>query len=421
MGFLRTRLDRMAPHFEPGGRFAALHPVFELVDTLLYTPASVTRTASHVRDGLDLKRMMMTVVVALVPCILMAMYNTGYQAHLAIDAGGGPLNTYQTTLMQSLGLAFDPRSGLACFVHGALYFLPVLLVTFAVGGLVEVGSAMLRKHQVNEGFFVTGFLLPLTLPPTIPLWQVALGIGFGVLFGKEVFGGTGMNFLNPALLARAFLFFAYPADISGNVWTAASWPELDEQALEAITSATLAGQVDAVTGATLLTQLNSGMSAISYANWWDAFIGTIPGSMGETSTLACLIGALILLVTRIASFRIMFGVVAGTFVMALVLDAFGSADNAMLHIPFHFHIVLGGWAFATVFMATDPVTAPFTDRARWIYGVLIGALIVLIRAVNPAYPEGAMLAILLMNVFSSLLDHFVVRANIRRRAALYAR
>ncbi len=421
MGFLRTRLDRMAPHFEPGGRFAALHPVFELVDTLLYTPASVTRTASHVRDGLDLKRMMMTVVIALVPCILMAMYNTGYQAHLAIDAGGEPLDTYQTALMQSLGLAFDPKSGLACFVHGALYFLPVLLVTFAAGGLVEVGSAMLRKHQVNEGFFVTGFLLPLTLPPTIPLWQVALGIGFGVLFGKEVFGGTGMNFLNPALLARAFLFFAYPADISGNVWTAASWPELDEQTIEAISSATMAGQVDAVTGATLLTQLNSGMSAISYANWWDAFVGTIPGSMGETSTLACLIGALILLVTRIASFRIMVGVVAGTFAMALVLDAFGSADNAMLHIPFHFHIVLGGWAFATVFMATDPVTAPFTDQARWIYGLLIGALIVLIRAVNPAYPEGAMLAILLMNVFSSLLDHFVVRANIRRRAALYAR
>jgi len=411
MRWLRKGLDRLAPHFEKEGRFAKLYPLYEAVDSLLYTTGSVTRTASHVRDGLDLKRMMMAVVIALVPCMLMAMYNTGYQAHLSIAAGALPLDSFQTRIFESLGLGFDPRSVLACFAHGGLYFLPALAVTFAVGGAIEVGSAMLRKHEVNEGFFVTGFLIPLTLPPATPLWQIALGVAFGVIFGKEVFGGTGMNFMNPALLSRAFMFFAYPADISGHVWVAARARE----------AAAASDQVDVVTGASLLTQLNSGEATIADASFWDAFLGTIPGSMGETSALACLLGAVFLTVIGIASWRIMVGVTVGTFLTVLLLDTVGAADNPLLHIPFHFHLVLGGWAFGTVFMATDPVTAPFTDRGRWLYGVLIGVLIVLIRAVNPAYPEGVMLAILFMNMFSALLDHFVVRANIRRREQGYAR
>lgn len=404
MKALREALDKVGKPFHKGGKFEKLYPVYEATDTFLYTPGQVTRTGSHVRDGMDLKRMMVTVVVALIPAILMAMYNTGYQAHLAISQGALPLDDWQTGLYQALGLGFDPSSVVANVVHGALYFLPVLLVTFLVGGHVEVLGAVLRKHDINEGFLVTGMLFPLTLPPTIPLWQVALGITFGVVFGKEVFGGTGMNFLNPALTARAFLFFAYPGQISGdNVWIAAN---------------TAAAQSDAVSGATWLSRAAvEGNEALAHASWFDAFVGLVPGSMGETSTLACLLGAALLIITRVGSWRTMLGVAVGTYIMASLLNLVGSQTNPFMNVPPVWHFVLGGWAFGAVFMATDPVSSAFTDRGKLVYGFFIGVLVVLVRVVNPAYPEGMMLAILFMNMFAPLIDHFVVNANIKRRIA----
>jgi len=335
----------------------------------------------------------------------MACYNTGYQAHLAISKGALPLETWQTAAMKWLGLAFDPASLWACFVHGALYYVPVVFVTLAVGGSWEALFAVVRKHDINEGFLVTWMLFPLILPATVPLWEVALGISFGVVFGKEIFGGTGFNVLNPALTARAFLFFAYPAELSGDrVWIAAQ------------TSA------DGVSGATWLARAaEHGVAAFQPGlAWKDAFLGIMPGSMGETSTLACLLGAAVLIATGIGSWRIMASVTMGTISMSLLLNAVGSSTNAAFDVPFWWHFVLGGWAFGTVFMATDPVSAPAADTSRWIYGFLIGVMIVLIRVVNPAYPEGTMLAILLMNVFAPVIDHFVVQANVRRRRARYA-
>jgi len=405
MKLLRDLLDKQAKHFEKGGRLEKLFPLWEAQDTFLYTPGSVTKGAAHVRDALDLKRMMSTVVVALAGCVLMAFYNTGYQAHLAISRGAAPLETWQTAAMQWLGLAFDPASVLACFVHGGLYYLPVVVVTLAVGGAWEGLFAVVRRHDINEGFLVTWMLFPLILPPSVPLWEVALGISFGVVFGKEIFGGTGFNVLNPALTARAFLFFAYPAELSGDrVWIAAR------------TSA------DGVSGATWLARAAEQGSAAFHPGlaWRDAFLGFMPGSMGETSALACLLGALVLIATGIGSWRIMTSVAMGTVAMSLVLNAIGSQTNPFFDVPFWWHFVLGGWAFGTVFMATDPVSAPAADTSRWIYGFLIGVLVVLIRVVNPAYPEGMMLAILLMNVFAPVIDHFVVQANVRRRRARYA-
>ena len=406
MKFLRKTLDRQAKHFEPGGKLEKLYPLWEAQDTILYTPGSVTRGASHVRDAADLKRIMIVVVVALVPCIYMAMYNTGLQIHRAVARGALPLDTWQTRAMEWLGVATgDPSDLWANILHGALYFLPVFIVTPAIGGTIEVIFAIVRKHEVNEGFLVTWMLFPLILPPTIPLWQVAFGIAFGVLIGKEIFGGTGMNILNPALTARAFLFFAYPAEISGDqVWTAARTSP------------------DGVSGATWLAAVaEDGPAALTQnVTWMEAFLGTIPGSMGETSALACLIGAFILLLTRIGSWRILGSLVAGSFLATLLLNAIGSETNPLLNVPFHWQIVLGGWAFGAVFMATEPVTGAHTEKGQLIYGFLIGVLAIFIRVLNPAYPEGMMLAILLMNVFAATIDHFVVQANIRRRKARYA-
>ncbi len=405
MKFLRKILDRQAKHFEPGGKFEKLYPAWEAQDTFLFTPASVTRGAAHVRDAADLKRIMIVVVVALVPCIYMAMYNTGLQAHRAIAQGALPLDTWQTRVMEWLGQAFDPSDIWACILHGALYFLPVFIVTPAIGGTIEAIFSIVRKHDINEGFLVTWMLFPLVLPPTIPLWQVSLGIAFGVLFGKEIFGGTGMNILNPALTARAFLFFAYPAEISGDkVWIAAETSP------------------DGVSGATWLAEAAVNGPAALEANttWMEAFLGTIPGSMGETSTLACLIGAAILLITRIGSWRILGSLVAGSFLASLLLNAIGSQSNPLLNVPFHWQIVLGGWALGAVYMATEPVTAAHSQGGQLIYGFLIGVLAIFIRVLNPAYPEGMMLAILFMNVFAATIDHFVVQANIRRRKARYA-
>ena len=406
MKFLRSIFDSQARHFGKGGKLEFAYPLYEMVDTFLYTPGTVTKGASHVRDGLDVKRMMTTVVIALLPCVFMAMYNTGYQAHLAISQGAQPMETWQTSVAEWLGYgAWDPTDVVACIVHGVLYYLPVLIVTFAVGGGCEALFALVRRHEINEGFLVTGMLFPLVLPPTIPLWQVAIGIAFGVIIGKEIFGGTGMNILNPALTARVFLFFAYPAQISGDqVWIAADIG------------------VDGLSGATWLAEAAvSGQAVLAEGvEWWDAFLGFVPGSMGETSTAACLFGALVLIVSRVGSWRIMLGVAVGSYAATLLLNAVGSETNLLLNVSFEWHFVLGGWAFGAVFMATDPVSAAHSETGRYIYGFLIGVLAILIRVVNPAYPEGMMLAILFMNLFAALIDHFVVQANVKRRRARYA-
>ena len=399
MKVLRRLVDRHAHHFEEGGRLERFAVVWEAGHTFLFTPGHVTRAAPHVRDGLDLKRVMMTVVIALAGCIFMAMYNTGLQANLAIEGGALPLPGWRTSLFTAVGVPFDPADAVACAMHGAMYYVPVLVVTFAVGLGWEMLFAAVRRHPLNEGFFVTGMLFPLILPASIPLWQVALGISFGVVIGKEVFGGTGMNIFNPALVARAFLFFAYPAHISGNeVWVAAE-PLV----------------IDAMSGATPLVSAAAESLAPATPTWTDAFLGLVPGSMGETSTLACIVGALLLVATGVASWRIIVGVVGGTIVAALTFNAIGSETNALFAMPFWWHFVLGGWAFGTVFMATDPVTASQTQTGRWVYGAFIGVLVVVIRVVNPGYPEAMMLVILLMNLFAPVIDHVVVAANVRRR------
>jgi Na+-transporting NADH:ubiquinone oxidoreductase subunit B len=405
MRAFRAVLDRVGHHFEKGGRFERLYPLWEAADTFFYTPASVTRTGAHVRDALDLKRMMMLVVIAALPCVLMAMYNTGLQANLALDpAKAAGLTGWRHDALRMLGVGYSPTSIVACTVHGALYFLPLYIVTMVVGLSWEVLFAIVRRVEVNEGFFVTGLLFPLILPPETPLWQAALGISFGVVLAKEVYGGTGMNFVNPALAARAFVFFAYPADMSGDrVWTAMD-PAL---------------AVDGFSGATALAQLRQATGPFSELDmsWWTAFVGLEPGSMGETSALACLIGAVVLIVTGIGSWRTMAAVTLGTIGMATTFNLIGSATNPYFGVPFWWHMVLGGWAFGMVFMATDPVTSPFTNRGKWIYGIMIGALVVLIRTVNPAYPEAMMLVILFMNVLAPLIDYPLVRANVKRRAS----
>jgi Na+-transporting NADH:ubiquinone oxidoreductase subunit B len=398
---LREMLDRVAPSFEKGGPLEKFFPLYELLDTGAFTPGHTTRTASHVRDGLDMKRMMISVVVGLLPLLAIAMYNTGYQANLAISHGAQPLNDWHTILYTSLGGRFEVASTLSNWLVGALYYLPILAVTFAVGGMIEAVAAVIRREDVNEGFLVTAMLIPLTLPPTIPLWQVGLGTGFGILIGKEVFGGTGMNFLNPALVARAFLFFAYPANLSGTEpWIAADFID-----------------VDSFSGATWLSRAAVEPGVLDQLDWWQAFVGWIPGSMGETSALACLVGGIFICVIGVASWRTIAGVTLGTFAMATFFNWAGSDTNPMFAVPFTWHIVLGGWALGTVYMTTDPVSSSYTDTGRWIYGFLIGVLTVLIRSINPAYPEGIMLAILFMNMFAPLIDYFFLQANIRRRVA----
>ena len=398
MKLLRSALDQAEPLFKPGGKLERLYPVYEMADTFMYTPGETTREASHVRDGLDLKRMMITVVGALVPCIFMAMWNTGYQANLALanmglESAGG----WRGVIIDSMEVGYDPHSFFSNIFHGALYFVPVFIVCQIAGGFWEALFSIVRRHEINEGFLVTGMLFPLTLPPTIPLWQVAIGISFGVVIGKEIFGGTGKNFLNPALTARAFLYFAYPVEITGDkVWVAA----------DGYSYATPLGLVPA-----------EGIEAMSATGMtmWDAFLGVIPGSMGETSVLACLIGAVMLIASGIGSWRIMLSMTVSTFALAALLHTVDSTTNHMFAVSPMWHLLLGGFAFGCVYMATDPVSAAFTNRGKWFYGALIGFMTILIRVVNPAFPEGVMLAILFGNVFAPVIDYFVVQANIKRR------
>jgi len=392
---LRTFLDGIEPHFHKGGKYEKFYALYEAVDTIFYSPSSTANTTSHVRDGVDLKRIMITVWMCTFPAMFFGMWNIGFQANSAI-AGGAAIPTDFHSL---LFIGHDPSNLLHNLVYGAAYFLPVYAVTFLVGGFWEVLFASVRGHEVNEGFFVTSVLFALICPPDIPLWQVALGISFGVVIGKEIFGGTGKNFLNPALTGRAFLYFAYPAEISGDaVWTA----------------------VDGFSGATSLSLAASGgVEAIIAGNitWLDALFGTVQGSMGETSTVAILIGGAVLLATRIASLRIVLGVFFGMVATSTLFNLIGSDSNPMFGLPFWWHFVIGGFCFGMIFMATDPVSASMTNTGKWFYGALIGVMTVLIRVVNPAFPEGIMLAILFANLFSPYIDHLVVQSNIKRRLA----
>lgn len=401
MKFLRKTLDKVEPLFEKGGKLERLYPAYEAADTFLYTPGHRTRTGPHVRDGIDLKRLMIMVVIALVPATLFGMWNVGFQHYRATTdwaAGPGDAPFFEALL------------------YGALKFLPVYAVTIVVGGTIEAIFSVVRKHEINEGFLVTSLLFPLTLPPDIPLWQVALGIAFGVVIGKEVFGGTGMNILNPALTARIFLYFAYAPDISGDkVWVSGS----------GVPAGTEGAWIDGATGATPLGYFalngadTAGMAAENslHISWMDAFMGWIPGSMGETSTVACLIGAAILIFSKVGSWRIMLSCLLGMVSLTLLFNALTPADDPghYLALPPQWHFVIGSFAFGSVFMATDPVSAAQTNTGRWIYGFMIGALTVLVRVLNPAYPAGIMLAIVFMNVFAPLIDHYVMKANIRRR------
>lgn len=399
MKFVRNFLDNQHKHFVKGGKLEKFYPMYEMIDTFLYTPPDVTSGEVHVRDGIDLKRTMITVAMALTPIMFWTMYNTGYQAQLALEGmSKATILGWRGDIFHALGFAVSSSSILGSIVLGALYFLPVFLVTNLVGGFWEAVFATVRKHEINEGFLVTGMLFPLILPPTIPLWQVAIGISFGVVLGKEVFGGTGKNFLNPALTARAFLFFAYPAQISGDlVWTAA----------------------DGFSGATPLGAIAlDGMSAVTYS-WTEAFMGLMPGSMGETSTLLCLFGAFVLIATGIGSWRIMLSMTLMAAVTALLFNFIGSDTNPLFAVPPVWHFVLGGFAFGCVFMATDPVSASMTQVGQYFYGALIGFMAIIIRVVNPAFPEGVMLAILFGNVFAPLIDYFVINANIKRRKLKY--
>ena len=538
MKLLRSTLDKTAPLFEKGGKLEKLYPAYEAGDTFLYTPGEVTDGPSHVRDGMDLKRMMTLVIVALLPAIFMACDNTGYQANralvdeLAADAlqnrdafaataaanlaalsperradlnagafaaltpeqlvempaddvvaaaapvldtdpdalkatilgdSGEPtqaqkdelervltakadvdklararqletpeVRNWRGTVMAAVGVSPDPDSFVSNFLHGALWFFPLYLVTVVAGGTCEALFSVIRGHEINEGFLVSSMLFPLTLPATCPLWQAALGIIFGIVIGKEVFGGTGRNFLNPALTSRAFLYFAYPAEIVGDkVWNAATGAS--PVAYDAYSSATTLNTMSTRPLGTEMSELQAGVynGAQVPDGWWQSFVGYIEGSMGETSALAALIGAAVLIAVGVGAWRIMAGCVVGLLAFDTALWLFagdglawlgiketaGSLAYPMYNIPPWYHLVIGGFAFGAVFMATDPVSSTWTKAGHWWYGILIGVVTILIRVVNPAYPEGIMLAILFGNVFAPLIDYFVVQGNIKRRLA----
>ncbi|MGC9344489.1 MAG: NADH:ubiquinone reductase (Na(+)-transporting) subunit B [Bacteroidales bacterium] len=381
---LRKYVDKIKPNFEKGGKYGMFHSTFDAFETFLFVPNTVTKRGTHIRDAVDMKRTMALVVIALIPTLLFGMWNVGHHHFLAI---GENADFWQT------------------FFFGFIKVLPIVVVSYVVGLGVEFAFAQIRGHEVNEGFLVSAMLIPLVMPVSVPLWMVALSTIFAVIIGKEVFGGTGMNILNPALTARAFLFFAYPTEMSGDkVWI--SGLRGGENLVDGFTGATVLGQ--AALGNTNFTN-GAGETYTSL----DMFLGTIPGSIGETSTLAILIGAAILIYTGVGSWKIILSTFVGGAVMGLLLNIF--AVNEFMAIPWWEQLILGGFAFGAVYMATDPVSGAQTERGKWIYGFLIGFLAILIRVLNPAYPEGVMLAILLMNVFAPLIDHYVVEANIKRR------
>ena len=405
---LRAFIDRrIAPHFERGGKYHRFYTFYEMFDTMLYSPPYTTRANAHVRDGLDLKRVMMTVWFAALPTLIFGMINVGYQANLQItEFGYNPIPGWRTDLVALL-TGFDHTSWIANLLHGAVYYVPIFIVTYLGGFIWEGLFAWKRGHEVNEGFFVTGILYTLILPPTIPLWMVFVGISFGVVVGKEIFGGTGKNFLNPALTGRAFLFFAYPAYLTGDsVWTAVD-------GFSGATPLAMAaeGDLDYSVG---LTD-NASLAPEVDLTWMQTALGGLQGSIGETSTLIIAFGALILLVTKIASWRIMLSMLLGMIGMTLFLNWAGSETNPMFAMPWYWHLTLGGFAFGLVYMATDPVSAAMTDAGKWVFGILIGVMVVLIRVVNPAFPEGVMLAILFGNLCAPLIDYLVIKANIARR------
>ncbi len=374
---IKNFFDKQRPKYEKGGRLHFLHSVFEGMETFMYVSDATTKKGSHIRDYMDLKRTMIFVVFALVPAMLFGMYNAGYQHFHAIGE-------------------FDSTSFINVFIYGALRVLPVIVVSYVVALGIEFTFAQIKGHEIHEGVLVSGLLIPLIMPINTPLWMVAVGTAFSIILVKEAFGGTGMNIWNPALVARAFVFFAYPSYMSGqDVWVR------------------IGNNAQAVDGFSGATPLGKALTGVTDYNIWDAFWGFIPGSIGETSTAAIIIGALILIVTGIASWKIMVATTMGAVVTGLIINAF--AVNPFMEIPFWHHLFLGGFAFGTVFMATDPVSAAHTSKGKWIYGFLIGALALIIRVLNPAYPEGMMLAILLMNTFSPLIDHYVVQGNIRKR------
>ncbi len=391
MGWLKKTIDSARPAFEKGGKLEKLFPVYEALDTILYSTDRQTKTGPHIRDSVDLKRVMILVVIALIPVTIFGMINIGYQQALAN------------------GLTRGWGANLAI---GAKVFIPMLLVSYAVGGFWEFLFAVIRKHEVDEGFLVTGLLIPLIMPPTIPLWQLVVATTFGTVIGKMIFGGTGKNIFNPALVTRAFIFFAYPGNISGDkVWLLGP---------DGYSGATALSIPSAVPGGNAVQLLNN-VHQFDFS-WLNMFMGWIPGSIGETSALMILVGAFILIMTQIGSWRIMLSAVLGLVVTAMITNIFSSySTNTMLTIPPQYHLVMGGFLFAAVFMATDPVSGSFTNTGKWIYGFMIGLLTVTIRAVNPAYPEGAMLSILLMNAFSPLIDYYVIKGHIKRRAARYAK
>ncbi|MEL6427849.1 MAG: NADH:ubiquinone reductase (Na(+)-transporting) subunit B [Planctomycetota bacterium] len=404
MKFLRNTLDKVEPLFEKGGKLERFYPVYEAADTFLYTPGHRTTSGPAVRDGIDLKRLMIMVVIALTPCVLFGMWNVGFQHQRA------------TT---DWGLSPADADHFAAILYGALKFVPLYAVTVIVGGTLEAIFSIIRKHEINEGFLVTSMLFPLTLPPDLPLWQAALGIAFGVVIGKEIFGGTGMNILNPALTGRIFLYFAYPADISGDkVWIAGSRATGEGAWIDGATGATPLGYF-AASGNDVAGMAEGGPGQLGIT-WFDAFVGWIPGSIGETSTLACLLGAGVLIFSKVGSWRIILSCLIGMVATSLLFNAVAAAGDDLgashyLALGPHWHFVVGSFAFGAIFMATDPVSAAQTNTGRWIYGFLIGALTVLVRVLNPAYPAGIMLAIVFMNVFAPLIDHYVTKANIRRR------
>ena len=396
---IRSYFNSIEPHFERGGKYEKYYPIFEMIETIFFTSNTVTKVAPHARSFVDMKRVMTYVVISTIPCVLWALYNTGFQTNSALASLGSIGETgWRISLLQMTGLGLDPQSLLSNITHGLLYFLPIYLTTLIAGGICEVTFATIRGHEVNEGFLVSSMLFALTLPASTPLWQVALGIAFGVVVGKEVFGGTGKNFLNPALTGRAFLYFAYPAYMSGDsIWT----------------------PVDGYSAATSLgISASEGYESLSNygITWIDAFLGNIQGSLGETSTLAIGMGLIFLLMTKIANYRMIVGCLLGMIIFSSFLNWVGSDTNPMFSMPWYWHLVIGSYAFGLVFMVTEPVSASHTNMGRYIYGALIGFMVVMIRVLNPAFPEGMMLAILFGNIFAPLIDHFVVMANIKRRA-----